>query len=120
MRTKAAALSSIVLRLSQASLQLDHLSQAVREGNSAAAEEALKDYIREFNEFRAQLAPLSLGRQDHDVIGAVLDQLESQLARLEQMKRNVLIGHSASVEEPLSQVKSALRMVQEKVVNGAS
>lgn len=116
MRTKAAALSGIVLRLSQASLRLDQLSQAAREGNSAAVEAALKEYTHEFNEFRTQLAPLSISRHDHGVIGAVLDQLESQLSRLEKMKANVLTGHSASVEEPLKQVKVALRMVQEKVV----
>lgn len=119
MRTRAAALSSIVLRLSQASLQLDQLNQALRAGNSATAEAALDDYIRAFTEFRTELAPFSIGREDHAAVGAVLDQLESQLSRLEQMKGNVLAGHSACVEEPLSQVKLALRMVQQKVVEGA-
>lgn len=117
--TRAAALSSVVLRLNQASLHLNQLNHAIREVNSAAAEEALNGYLREFSHFRMQLDPLPIGRQDHGVISAVLDQLESQLSRLEQMKTSVVAGYAASVEQPLNEVKLALRMVQDKVIKGA-
>jgi hypothetical protein len=119
MRTTVAKLSRAVQRLDRAAVQLNQLREATREGNSADAEEALKQYVREFAEFRKELAPLSLGRQEYGLVSALLDRLESQLSRLEQMKEYVLAGRSTSVEEPLSQVKVALRMVQDKVIKGA-
>ena len=119
MRTTAAKLSCTMQRLDRAAVQLDQLREAIREGNSASAEAALKEYIREFTDFRSELAPLSLGRQQYGLVSAVLDRLESQLSRLEQMKGHVLSGRSADVEEPLSRVKAALRMVQDKVIQNA-
>lgn len=119
MRTTVAKLSRTVQRLDRAAVQLDQLREAIREGNFADAEEALKQYVREFAEFRKELAPLSLGKQEYGLVSAVLDRLESHLSRLEQMKEYVLAGRSTSVEEPLSQVKVALRMVQDKVIKGA-
>jgi HEAT repeat protein len=119
MRTSLAKLSRAVQRLDRAALQLEQLHDALRVGNSAAAETALKQYIREFSEFRTELAALPLGRQEYGLVSAVLDRLESQLSRLEQMKEHVLAGRSVSVEEPLSHVKAALRMVQDKVIQGA-
>ena len=119
MRTTVARLSRAVQRLDRAAVQLDQLREAIREGNSTDAEEALKQYVREFAEFRKELAPLSLGKQEYGLVSAVLDRLESHLSRLEQMKEYVLAGRSTSVEEPLSQVKVALRMVQDKVIKGA-
>lgn len=119
MRTTVAKLSHTVQRLDRAAVQLDQLREAIRDGNFADAEEALKQYVREFAEFRKELAPLSLGKQEYGLVSAVLDRLESHLSRLEQMKEYVLAGRSTSVEEPLSQVKVALRMVQDKVIQGA-
>jgi HEAT repeat protein len=119
MRTTLAKLSRAVQRLDRAAVQLDQLREAIREGSPAGEDAALKEYIRELTDFRSELTPLALGRQEYGLVSAVMDRLESQLSRLEQMKGHVLSGRSASVEEPLSQLKAALRMVQHKVIQGA-
>ena len=109
-------LSKTVLGLDHASGHLDQLSQALRRGESADADGFLSDYVHELTSLRMKLEPLFITQQEFGLIGAVLDRLESQLARLEKMKGHVLAGHSASVEEPLHQVKAIFQLVQRKVI----
>lgn len=118
MRSTTTILSNILLRLDHASVQLDEIDGAIRKGDSAAADAALKDYIKDLTDFRTELVALRITTREHGVISRVLDQLESQLSRLERMKPHVRAGNSASVSEPLAQVKAALRMVHDKVIQG--
>lgn len=118
MRSTATILSNILLRLDHASVQLDKIDSAIRKGNSPTADAALKDYIQDLTNFRTELASLPITTREYGVIGRALDQLESQLSRLERMKQHVVAGYTASVSEPLAQVKAALRMVQDKVIQG--
>lgn len=118
MRSTPTILSNILLRLDHASVQLDEIDGAVRKGDSATADAALRDYIRDLTDFRTEFASLRITTREHGVIGRVLDRLECQLSRLERMKQQVLAGYSASVSEPLAQVKAVLRMVQDKVIQG--
>ena len=115
MATAAEMLSNTVLGLDRASGHLDHLNQALLQGESASADGALRDYVRELTSLRMELGSLSVTQQEFGLIGAVLDRLDFQLARLEKMKGFVLPGHSASVEEPLKQVKAIFQLVQKKV-----
>jgi hypothetical protein len=116
-QTAAEMLSKSVIRLDRASGHLDQLNQAVREGESANADGFLEDYVDELTSLRKELGPLFIRQEDFGLIGAVMDRLDSQLARLENMKGNVLAGHSASVEEPLSQLKALFLLVQTKVTD---
>lgn len=118
MTATAATLLHILQELDRASVQLDNIDRAVREGDSVTADVALKSYIRALTNCREDLQPVRVSSQQHGLIGAALDRLESQLSHLERMKRNVLAGHTASVEEPLAQVKAALRLLLDKVIEG--
>ena len=114
----ATALSHILQELDRASVQLDNIDRAVQKGDLSTADVVLKRYVRALTNSREELEPVRISWQQQGLIGAVLDRLESQLSRLEQMKGNVRAGHSASVEEPLAQVKAALRLLQSKVIEG--
>ena len=115
MPTAAEMLSNTVLGLDRVSGHLDQLNQALLQGESANADGSLRDYVRELMSLRMDLGSLSVTQEEFGLIGAVLDRLDSQLARLEKMKRHVLAGHSASVEEPLNQVKAIFQLVHKKV-----
>ena len=115
MSTAAEILSNTVLGLDRASDYLDQLRQALLKGKSANAAGPLRDYVHELTSLRMELGFLFVTQEEVGLIGAVLDRLESQLARLENMKGFVLAGHSASVEEPLNQVKSIFQLVQKTV-----
>jgi hypothetical protein len=108
-------LSNTVLGLDRASGYLDQLNQALLQGESADADGFLRDYVRDLTSLRMEIKSLSVTQEELALIGAVLDRLDSQLARLERMKRFVLAGHSASVEEPLNQVKAIFQLLQKKV-----
>jgi hypothetical protein len=116
-QTAAEMLSKTVRGLDRASGDLDQLSQALRRDESANADGFLRDYVHELTSLRMELEPLFITQQEFGLIGAVLDRLESQLARLEKMKGHVFAGHSASVEQPLDQVKAIFQLVQKKVID---
>jgi ethanolamine utilization microcompartment shell protein EutS len=113
----AEMLSNTVLGLDRASGHLDRLNQALLQGESASADGSLRDYVRELTSLRMELKSLLVTQDDLGLIGAVLDRLDSQLARLEKMKGHVVAGHSASVEEPLDQVKAMFQLIQKKVID---
>lgn len=119
MQTAVTKWSRAIQRLDRAALQLEQLSEAMELGNPSAAETALKQYLHDFAEFRKELAPMSLGRQEYALAAAVLDRLETQISRLERMTGFMRAGRSTSVEEPLIQLKATLRMMQDKVIQSA-
>jgi hypothetical protein len=110
-------LSNTAVGLDCASGHLDQLNQALLQGESANADGSLRDYVRELTSLRIELGSLFVTQEEFGLIGAVMDRLESQLARLEKMKGFVLAGHSASVEEPLNQVKAIFQLLQKKVTD---
>jgi hypothetical protein len=110
-------LSNTVLGLDRASRHLDQLNKALLQGESASADGSLRDYVRELTSLRMEIGFLSVTQEEFGLVRAVLDRLDSQLARLEKMKGHVLAGHSASVEEPLNQVKAIFQLIQKRVID---
>ena len=76
-------LSNTVLRLDRASGHLDQISQALLGGESANAGGSLKDYVLELTSLRIGFGALSVTQEEFALIGAVMDRLDFQLARLE-------------------------------------
>jgi hypothetical protein len=113
--TAAEILSNMAVGLDRASVQLDQLNHELLQGESANADGSLKEYVRELTSLRMELKSVLVTPEEFGLVGAVMDRLDSQLARLEKMKGFVLAGHSASVEEPLKQVKAIFQLVQKKV-----
>lgn len=73
MPTAASMLSNTVLRLDRASSQLDQLSQALLQGESANADGFLRDYVRDLTSLRMELESLLVTQKELGLIGAVLD-----------------------------------------------
>ena len=118
-RAETANLSQAVQWLDQASVPLGQFSQAMKGGDSIEADEALKDYLRDFSNARNALARLPADKVDDGLALGVLDRLERQQSTLDQIRRHAPSGSERAATEAENQLVLTRRMMQEKVAQEA-
>lgn len=114
MGTAASLLSNAAIQLDRASGQLEQLNEALTRGETVSAREFVRQYVCTLTSLKTELRSLSIDLQDLNLVGAVLDRLDSHLDRLERMKRFVSAGHADSVEEPLKHLKAIFQLIRNK------
>ncbi len=118
-QTVSRSLADVLARLDLTSLHLDRLKEAAQACDPARVATALEAYTRDFSDVLNELRTMKVSTRESGLISDVLDRLDSQINRLEEMKASVLTGNTSAVEVPLGQVKSALRILYEKVARNS-
>lgn len=118
-RVETADLSQAVQWLDQASVPLDKFGQAMKDGDSTEADEALKDYLRDFSNAHNALARLPAEKVDDGLALGVLDRLKRQQSTLDQILRYAPSGSERAATEAENQLVLTRRMMQEKVTQDA-
>lgn len=111
----AAMLERAALYLDRSSAQLERLVVAIQKGTPAEVDEALKLYTREFSQFHVAMAKLRIGKQEIGFAARVVNELDSQIARLEALHQNLQPGRAAAFGEAVSHLKSALQVITQKL-----
>ncbi len=116
---EVANLSITVQWLDKASVPLDQFGQAMKAGDSTEADEALKDYLRDFSKAQGALARLPADKVDDGLALAVLDRLEMQQSTLEQIRGQAPSGSERVIKGVENKLVLAHRMMQEKAAQEA-
>lgn len=111
----AATPERAALYLERSSAQLERLVAAIQKGTAAEVDEALKRYTRAFSQFQVMMAKLRIGRQELGFATRIVDGLDSQISRLEAVREDLQPSRAVAVSEALSHLKSALKMITQKL-----
>lgn len=111
----ASTLQRAALYLDRSSTQFDRLLVAIHNGTAADVDEAFKQYTREFSQFHVTMAKLRIGKQELGFAVGVVDELNSQISRLEALHQNLKPSRAVAFGEALSHLKSALQMITQEV-----
>ncbi len=118
-RAETANLSQAVQWLDQASVPLDKFGQAMKDGDSTEADEALKDYLRDFSNAHNALARLPADKVDDGLALGVLDRLKRQESTLDQILGHASSGSERAATEAENRLVLTRRIMQEKVTQEA-
>ncbi len=115
-QTEVRSLSGAVQALDRASVDLDHVGQALRESGTAAAEKALSIYVGEIRHARQNLARLPPGSAEDGLATAVLARIEAQRSEL----RGYLPGFGGkTAQKAQKQVDETYMMIDKLIKQSA-
>lgn len=115
-QTAVRSLSEAVQTLDQASVDLDHVGQALREGGAAAAEKALNIYVAEIRRARQNLARLPPGSAEDGLATAVLARIEAQRSEL---RRDMPSIAGKTAQKAQKQVEGTYLMIDKLIEQSA-
>lgn len=115
-RVEVTNLSEAVQRLDRASVLLYKFGQTIKEADSASAETALKQYVRELGYVRRSLARLSAGKVEDGLAWAVLDRLGAQRSELTQTREYLPSVGNRTVEKAKSLLELTYHMTQQELI----
>lgn len=113
--TPATTLQRAAAYLDRSSSALDRLVSAIQNGTSTEIDGALKEYTREFSQFHVTMAKLRIGKQELGFAAHVVNEIESQISRLEALGPNLQPARAVAFGEAVSHLKSALQAITQKL-----
>jgi len=113
--TAATTLQRAAAYLDRSSSALDRLVSVIRDGTTTEVEGALKEYTREFSQFHVTMAKLRIGKQELGFATHVVNEIESQISRLEAVGPTLQPAHAVAFGEAVSHLKSALQTITQNL-----
>lgn len=109
-------LSEAIQGLDRASVQLDQIGLAIKEGDSPGAEAALIGYMREFGYTQRYLVRLPAGKVEDGLAWGVLGRLERQRSELKRLREPLHAAGFRTSEKAESLVTATYQMMLDKGV----